>query len=188
MPQFKDKPAATDLLSVSQGDIQGDYQYLEATLKKDHQIAFNNQSTDAGEGRHTQVSFTNRGGAVPLPADNTNAFLYANAGNIFFSSATVTDAQMTRAEQPVIGTSGSTFLPGGLILKWGVINFLGLTQPVVFAGGAFPNNIFALTFGVPTSTPNNNGVVGAQPLTLAGFTGRQQTAAALTAYYIAIGN
>ena len=41
---------------------------------------------------------------------------------------------------PTISTTGSLFLPGGLILKWGQFTFTGTSTVQNFAGGAYPTN------------------------------------------------
>jgi hypothetical protein len=53
--------------------------------------------------------------------------------------------QLTRNFVPVSASRGYTFLPGGLILQWGVINSPGISGTVTFSssgGIAFPSNIF----------------------------------------------
>lgn len=63
------------------------------------------------------------------------------AGNseLFGINETSGIIQFTRG-LPTIGTSGSVFLPGGLILKWGQVAMTGTSQSFNFAGGAFPTN------------------------------------------------
>jgi len=63
------------------------------------------------------------------------------AGNseLFGINETSGIIQFTRGV-PTIGTSGSIFIPGGLIMKWGQVSMTGTNQNFNFAGGAFPTN------------------------------------------------
>ena len=109
--QFKDKPDAADLLSNSQSDLKGNFEYVQGALGKDHQVVFGD--TDTGTtfgGRHKQVSLNNRGSAVAHPADGTSSFFYDNGGNTFWRNASVGPVQMTNATVPVAAASGATFL------------------------------------------------------------------------------
>lgn len=89
-PTFKDKPASSDILSTSQGDIQGNFEFINTTLGKDHQIAFNDLSSKTFEGRHIQVSLNNRHGSAPTVgsvSDGTDLVIYSDNGNLFSSSS-----------------------------------------------------------------------------------------------------
>jgi hypothetical protein len=53
--------------------------------------------------------------------------------------------QLTGPVAPVAAGNGTSFLPGGIIIKWGSVNNPKV-NPVVFAP-AFPNNLFSVTLG-----------------------------------------
>ena len=90
---------------------------------------------------------------------------------------------------PIVASSGSTFLPGGLILKWGALAGVVNNQAITFVT-AFPNNVFVVVpgGGVASSTiqPNINFDQGT--LTTTGFTTKITVVTPINYYYIAIGN
>jgi len=88
---------------------------------------------------------------------------------------------------PTSATSGSTFLPGGLILKWGVSLVTADGTVVVFAGGAFPTAVFALTMAERRNGTSNTATYFTA-LTTAGFTIKTSTGGNDAVHYMAIGN
>lgn len=127
MPYTPNKPQPTDQLSVSQGDLLGDIQELQAFCNQDHSLL---NSVDVG--KHKQATFPQI--IAPLVAPTTSATecaLYSaasviNAANtaLFFrpkSNGTAkefTEYKHTGAYADAVG-SGFTQLPSGLIMKWG---------------------------------------------------------------------
>jgi hypothetical protein len=59
--------------------------------------------------------------------------------------------QFTRGV-PTVGTSGSLFLVGGVILKWGQFTMSGTSWPVSYVGGAFPTNTLCVNLSPMNST------------------------------------
>jgi hypothetical protein len=205
---YKDIPQPGDILATSQGDIEHNFLYLANTLGTsskagDHQISVNGVDNTSFEGRHRQVCLSNRNGGVPTVAgigDGTNALLYSNNGNIFFGSANGAGAfQLTtyNAGSNFGGTNtGWTFLPGGLMLLYGVIapnssttntvNFAALTLP------NFPTAIFQaqVTRQRTTSDPGSSYEYYVDNTTLAqtGFNIINRDGHTYGYYWMAIGN
>lgn len=89
---FQDIPLAGDLLSVSQADLKGNFDYLQATLNKDHQIVFGNTNATTFEGHHTKVGLKGQtlpySSAAALTADGEVGTLYAgNNRGLFWQDA-----------------------------------------------------------------------------------------------------
>lgn len=140
MSFFTGIPGANDAFSVSQPQIQTNFNTINAGFGQDHVTwsGFHKQSTYvAGAGGSTSSS-----GQV---VEYANSVTYANGAGtfseLFFKRDGVSTAvQMTTGPgNPVASANGVTYLPGGLILQWG--------QLVVPAGGSN-------TFSFPVSFPN----------------------------------
>lgn len=166
--QFKDIPLPSDLLSVSQSDLKGNFDYIQGALGKDHQIVFGD--TDTGttfEGRHLQVSLKSRANPNPNTTDGSNAVLFCNSNNeLAYTNATLgagTAVQLTSATISAQGSAiGYSFLPGGVMIQWGKATTTGLLTAFTFAGlGAksFPSLAFSLTVTPLTNVINTNGQI-----------------------------
>lgn len=181
---FQDIPQANDILSDSQGDILGNFNYLVNTLgtsngkNGDHAISIGGADNVTFEGRHRQVCFNNRNGAAPTVAgiaDGTTAMFYGDNGNVFFSTAGTAGAfQLTRyntvthfggnniyqAGGGAIAQArgGWTFLPGGLYMMYGSATNVvpGGTSRVDFAF-AFPATTISVVVTPFTSTAIGGG-------------------------------
>jgi hypothetical protein len=174
---FTDVPIDSHTLAQDQDPMRQNFGYIPGALGKDHQIVFGDSDTGTPfEGRHMQVSLNNRHGAVPTVAgigDETNSLIYSDNGNLIFGSALGAGAfQLTTYNAAAnfggnatitiggftINNAGWTFLPGGLILMYA--NSLVLSNPSVTTipfPFTFPNNVFAITFGLSYSGGNNPG-------------------------------
>lgn len=124
-------------------------------------------------GTHSQITFSSNN--VPtIPTTQPIAFTNNVSGvpQLFFYP--VGNASVT-SNQYVSASSGSTYLLGGIIMKWGPISNGAITFT-----SAFPNNIFSLQVSSFNGSGNYSGV------TTSGFTASSFTAGAN--YYMAIGN
>lgn len=171
MATFQDKPLSTDLISVSQGDLQGNFEYLQGSLDKDHQCVFGDTPATPGEGRHRSVGLIDNGVLTFPTGDDVDSFWYSTGGNTFWSNTTVGPVQMTNASVPLAASSGNSFLPGGLLIQWGVSALTGvattITYPVAFTTGyVVTGSLSALgaSFAVTTIGNNNFTVTGASSL------------------------
>lgn len=162
-------PMPTDQLSQSQADLLGNFQALSTLINVNH-VDF----ASADQGKHKWVTFPVQAGSPPIafgagevalysflnPITSQNE-LYVNKTN----QATVTQIPGTASilsvtSNPGNNVSGWTYLPSGILLKWGnstatgstVINFpVAATIPVFtnvmsvlvtpFAAGGADSNI-----------------------------------------------
>ncbi len=93
------------------------------------------------------------------------------------------------AGTPIIGSSGCTFLPGGLILQWGTFTTTNTASTVTFAT-TFPTNCYSVTLGAILSS--NVSIVDVRLTQAPGLaTFKAQVNVGLppiACYYMAIGN
>lgn len=187
MAYQENKPLPTDRLKDSQADIQGNFESNKIAFDQNH-VTFD----DADAGKHKFLQFYQQG-AAPITG-GTELALYTKSvtgvPQLFLRrEASGTEYNITSA---TASTSGTTTLPSGLILKWGVTNDLAgnslttYTLPV-----AFPNNIFSVVVtGYLTS--DGNQLVTLTAYTTADFTvfNRQLIGIStiVKATYFAIGN
>lgn len=129
-------------------NIQGNFQALDTVFAVDH-VQFSNAT--AQKGYHTLIHFN------PVSTTVTNApnnqpvsippAVTAGYGQLF--SAQINDGlatdevlywrsgggrltQLIRNTQPVASANGYTFLPGGLLIQWGVKNAPGTSGTILF--------------------------------------------------------
>lgn len=164
-------PTGTVNLDVDYQNIQGNFGQLETTIGKDHLPPSNGT---AQNGYHTSIHMVPQGGIV-----NTSGFaqVYSQtvAGGdqaLFINTGTLNQtAQLTVPMVPVAASNGYTFLPGGFILQWGLVNGThgvdlhfngGDTGAVTFATNniAFPTSCYGIwtqpmfTNGTAPTSPN----------------------------------
>jgi len=180
-------PQAADIPSQSQGEMLTNFQQLNTVFDVDH-VPFND-GTAANRGKHDKSTYIELGADPATAANEISLYSKDTGGNtrLFMrqeSSGTV--IQLSGAN-PTVATSGSTFLPGGLILKWGVRATPSDGSTVTFSGGAFPNNVFAVTLA---ERRNGTSVTSTYftSLTTSGFTIRTSTGSNDAVHYMAIGN
>lgn len=173
-------PAAPNDPSVDQPDMLTNNQSTNLLLAVDH-ISFNT----AGGGQHKQVTFN--GNNVPTPPV-TPPVLFTNtvAGlpQLFFYSGDATHS----SSQYVNNAQGSTFVLGGMIMKWGFFGPISDNQVINFPV-AFPNNCYTVV-----ATPVKSGAFGNLVFTIrttptvTGFQVRTNGVVLDAISYIAIGN
>lgn len=162
-------PAANNNPSVDQNPMLENFTAINQIIAVDH-ISFNANNG----GQHTAIHFNQDASYVPtVPTSPPTLFTNTVAGlaQLFYYSG---DAAHS-SSQYTAASSGSTFLLGGIIIKWGSFTHSGITQTVSFSS-AFPNNAFSvITSGLNVNSISSSGV------TVSGSsTG--------TFYYIAIGD
>lgn len=167
MPYQQNKPAANDQLNDSQGDIQGNF------LEIFNWVAVNHGQFDtANVGKHTQVTLPYA--AVLTPPAANEAVIYSaispyssliagNNGALFWKSqnntATIplTVGYFTPPALPADAVEGFTFLPSGLLIKFGrVAARTGLSQMITYplapgttpAFTAFPFMVMVFPFSI----------------------------------------
>ncbi len=146
------------------------------------------------------------GNADPMAVNPGNGFP-ANAGQIytrtingdlelFYESSAGVVNQLTAAITPVAGVNGYTFLPGGILLQWGVFNFSAspTLAGLVNYNIPFPNAVFNVEMTVIgiSSSPQTLQINNASPPSNNQFSWRFTTAPNGTSYegffWFAIGN
>jgi hypothetical protein len=137
--------------------MQINNQSIANLVTSDH-VGFNTN----GSGYHEQVTFFNNNpptfpmtGILPFPVLFTNIPAGMTYPQLFFYTGTEA-ASSTQYNNTA--SSGSTFLLGGIILKWGTVEPTNMNQFIGFSA-AFPNACFVVipmiqnySFGVATST------------------------------------
>jgi hypothetical protein len=203
---YTDTPIASHTLAADQPTMEANFLYLANTLgttinaSKDHQISQGGIDTNAFEGRHRQVSFNQQTAASVIPAfsDGASAVLFSSSaanGNlsVTFPSYGAVGTQLTVSAYPpvnglTLGSSGRTWLAGGMQMIWGSFNPNSSTI-IAFPFSGFPNavmNIQLTGSASNNSTFRNNLSTGTVSKT--GFTWQGTVDSHYTPiYYLAIG-
>lgn len=194
-------PTSSNIPSQSQAQFLTNFGQLNTIFDVDH-VTFND-ATVANRGKHTKTTYIEwamppEATADPITSSNELALYSKESGSVstlfLRKESNGTVIQMS-GQDPTIATSGSTFLPGGIVLKWGQFSTnAGGTATPTFAS-AFPTACFVVVASViDTGTPTTaNSAVYAYNYSTTGFsaTGTKRTALQalqLNASYIAIGN
>jgi hypothetical protein len=138
MTYNKDIPQSTDIQSASQGQLLINFQQLQSIFDANHYTW--DFATVATRGMHRFATFESQATA-PASTATQNA-LYSKtvsaAPQLFFRRASSgTEVQMTATADPVIATTGQSFLPGGVIVKWGQVTATSSPYTITFST-AFP--------------------------------------------------
>lgn len=146
MPYQQNVPLAANRINDTQPTILGNFQAINAFVNVNH-VGFN--LADAG--KHAVVNYVSQG---TFPANDPVAFGVTEAGlyNLQYNGApeifvrkssaapgVLTSIPMTASQKIVNGWS---YLPSGLLIKWGYVNMTGAPVPYP-AGAGIPvfNNI-----------------------------------------------
>jgi len=144
-------------LDIDYLNIQGNFQQLDTSFGVDH-VTFSNVTPQ--NGYHTSVHFnpisttaTNPPNNQPVVAPATVAGIgqlfssQINDGNtvdtaLYFLTGNGLLTQMTANIQPVLAQNGYTFLPGGLLMQWGIVTPIATAIVTVNLPIPFKNNFF----------------------------------------------
>jgi hypothetical protein len=181
-------PGPNDLLSQSQADIQTNFNQANLIMGINH-VNFDNSlpagSLPADRGKHTFVTLIEQA-ANPATALNEIAIYCRDLGGIstqYLRKENNGTVIQISGPDPVAAVAGQTFLPGGIIMKWGtaVVNVAGtaIAFPV-----AFPAACFSITV---TSVSNTSRGHSVNNVNAAGFTAYAENNGT-TMYWTAIGN
>jgi hypothetical protein len=123
MPNLTNTPQANNILAVSQVDLNNNFNYIQSSLNKDHQVQFNMNSgtVNLNQGLHRQVSLLGAAANPALLSPGVDSMIWSNAGILYWKNAAFgTAIQLTN---PAIGilkaTNGYSWLPGGMLIQWG---------------------------------------------------------------------
>lgn len=139
MVYYNNIPQATDKPSQSQSQIASNFSDLDTIFAINH-VTYTD-ATATNRGKHEYVSMIEQG-LDPAPAANEMALYTKDLDGVATlyvqkeSAGTV--IQLTGPQNPIVATNpGQTFLPGGLIMKWGIDN-IGTANTTVTFGTQFP--------------------------------------------------
>lgn len=138
-------PLGTDFPSQSRSQFLTNFGQLNTLFGADH-FPFN-YATVALRGRHQFVTLEQQ--AAGPATSGTQVALYskaaAGATNLFMRRATSgTEVQLSSNADPIVATSGQTFLPGGLVMKWGQFTMSSHHTFVSYPVTGFPTNTLAV--------------------------------------------
>jgi hypothetical protein len=168
-------PAAANNPSTDQPNMQTNTNNIATYVAVDH-VAFNT----TGSGQHNQVTFAaNNVPSVPTspPVLFTNT-VGSTPQLFFYSGASTTSSQVYHN-----ASTGSTYLLGGIILKWGLINPATNGTTYTF-DHPFPNSCYNVQ--VTINIASTVVPVGVNGFTASGFTFRT-TGSGVPIAYSAIG-
>lgn len=184
MPYYPIIPQAGDIPSQSQAQILSNFTEIDTDFAKDH-VALTD-GTVANRGFHKYSRYQLQA-AGPITTATQVALYCKNDGvapNLYFRRAAAgAEIVMTANITPVNAIEGQSFLPGGLIIKWGQYAMAGNPDthfyPIPFPAGT--QNVTLCRYGGPAA--NHISVSG---WNAAAFT-VWATAGATSVSYIAIG-
>jgi len=138
-------PQATDAISQSQSDILNNFAAIQTLIDVDH-VDFANPN----QGQHNKVTFPVQGSA-PMPTAGS-IYLYNLASTLtsnnelFIANSSGSTTPIT-ASQQVTSNNGWTYLPSGVLMKWGKGTATAGVYTFVFpTGPSIPafNGIFSI--------------------------------------------
>lgn len=152
------------------------------------------------QGQHNKVSLIQQ--ASDPVALTTAPILYAKSttsntvnNDIYFERASNDGSavvQLTTTKvNPLASASGSSFLPGGIMIQWGSQSFVGTQNPTVTFPTAFPNACFNIQLSLFNSGYTSATVAPVNVIlsvSTSGFTARVNQSGNATWYWMAIGN
>jgi len=195
-------PLASDLLSVSQGNIKDNFFTANAIMDVNH-YPFND--TTANKGKHKFVAMPVLGAIPTVVAGDGAVYTKTNATSQLFFTAdgsgneyqltTTSDADFSKfgtsiaygsPPAPDIQEGGWTFLPGGLLLQYGKYTVVSGNNRVVQFPIAF-TSVFCVQVTAITTTSNQVAVLTSNDDTT--FTWRNAITSAIVTqlYWSAIG-
>lgn len=160
-------PQAGDLISVSQADILTNFTQANIQFGNDHYefdfagsaAAPYNIAVAGDKGKHKQCTLIRVSADIANAGANEIGLYNKNAasGNqeIFYRRPSGGTVVQLTSGTPVLATRGSTFLPGGLMLKWGQDTANSRTNTTfTFPGVAFGAAPYSVTCTMHRSSNN----------------------------------
>ena len=176
------KPQSGITLSAGRAVVQANFAATETYIARDH-VSFDANSADSG--KHKAIRLTEQ--TAPTTLVNELGLYAKDTGShpdLFVRrESSGTEIQMTVGD-PTAAATGQTFLPGGIIMKWGsnaIISGAGGTT--VTFGSAFPTACFGVWLEPIDPTPKSHTVISKST---ANFVARAENA--ITVMWWAIGN
>ena len=197
---YQPRPNASgDTLSASRDQIRTNFINIEDVFAINH-VDFD----ETGEGKHTFLQMPDQDPA-PTTAANEGGFYVKDAtgSNLFFRSesdgeeyqiSTVSDGDIatfgTNTAYSANHTGGWSFLPGGLILQYGIRSSLSQGNNVVTFSRTFPTAVFNVVI-TPVRNSSNVDIIyirSAATITTSQFEMRNTASGITIGHWYAIGN
>lgn len=186
MPFISGEPVATRTLATSQPIIQANFTLSNQYFGLDH-YAFDDPS--AFKGLHKSCTFI-AAGSIPTTIDECAIYSMLQHGRpelYFRRESSGTEILMTNYHSPTDGVLGSSFLPGGLLIQWGISGNIHANADEV---ETFDEPFTVIPYTVVITGIHNGGEVvsgNVHDINLTDFTIRNTSVSSRYFYWIAIG-
>jgi hypothetical protein len=187
MAYKNDIPKASDVISISQADIQENFSQLDTVIKVDHE-----ELGSADQGKHKYSTYPVQG-SDPTTDSNSVALFCKNNGsaNTLHLKPLDNGTAIDIGSYSDNGSKGHTVLPSGIIINWGKFTMnAGVGSTSITLSKAF-TSIFSVTYG---AYMNNSNGADVKNSTLSSYSGtssinfsRYRSADSVTFNFIAIG-
>lgn len=173
-------------------NIKGNFTQLNTQFQVDH-VPLTSTSGSPSNGYHTVVHFVKQTSAPATIANIGQLYTLGTAPDLIYKSGTGVITQLTGSALVNIATNGTVFLPGGLVMKWGIVNGLVANTPTVVPLG-FATNCFNVQLsyiskvGGTTNTQTLSVVTGTVSNVSFSYNSTQGTSAYVGFYWVALGN
>jgi hypothetical protein len=186
-------PNPGDKLSVSQGQLKSNNGVLNTSFGVNH---FPFSDISGNSGKHNFVEFVERS-AIPSPIVAGEETLYAKViagqGQLFMTrGSSGVEIQLTGPGVPITNLIGQTFLPGGIVMKWGTLIIpANSTSSYSYMPTLpnFPNNGFNVQLTGFKGGSGGDGVfLVPASISTSGFSIQNNSSSIFQVCYLAIGN
>ena len=186
-------PASGTSLGFTRPLIVGNFSAINTTIAVNH-VAMN--SAGAGKHKFVQIPSSN----IPAATGATEWAIYSNTVSglleLFLAPPNASAVYQLTASAtgfPANAINGTSYLPGGVYVQWGIKNNPGTSGNVDFtttpSNHAFPNNTLLVIPALQHNSSANESVTIQPTPTATGFSYRTTSSSANTIlFWIAIGN
>lgn len=178
-------PNSTDVISQSQSQIRTNFVELNSQFAIDH-VAFNAGSDN---GKHKKSTYIEQA-SDPNPSPNECALYSKESSSVtelFFQRENSGSVIQMTIGDPIAASTGQTFLPGGIILKWSSSTITSNNQLFNFST-PFPNNCFGVV-AINSGSGSNTSYFSISAKSSSGFNLLQNGGSfPLNFFYLAVGN
>jgi len=183
MTYNKSRPIDQDI-GTSRPLLVENFTAIDDYIKRDH-VDFDGNDPTAG--RHTKVTLLEQVADPDPAADQGAIYTKAEVGvtELFFQRENSgTKIQMTDTKgDPVIAETGQSFLPGGIIMKWGIEDPVRTASTTITFAEAFPTACFMAQITPANAAAKSISVVDKDKAWIKAI-----AQVSTRAYWIAIGN
>lgn len=149
-------PQATDLISASQSQIQTNFSQSNTVFGVDH-TAFD---VVTNQGKHKKSTYVEQLANPATSPDELTLFSkdLGGATTLYLRKENNGTVIQMSGQDPVAASEGQTFLPGGMILKWGKQVTVSDGVLFTYGTGAFPTATFMVCISPAPADVNQNTV------------------------------